>query len=403
MSPSTLLVFNCGSSSVKFAIFNQQQQTPLCHGQASEVPSGKGQLTLTHNGDTESRPLQQNHHRGAVEQILQRLEQTHLLPEVIAVGHRVVHGGAGAQDALSIDTDVRALIEDCTDYAPLHNPVNLAGIDAVARQFPHLPQVAVFDTAFHSQLPAVARYYAVPKQWRKDWGVQRYGFHGINHHYIAQRMATVLEQPGEQQRVISAHLGNGCSVCAIKGGRSLDTSMGFTPLEGLVMGTRCGDLDPGLMEYLCQKLNLDITGLTDQLNHNAGLQGISGHSSDMQALLRASDQGDEDATLAIELFCYRLAKYIAAYFVPLGGLDALVFTGGIGEHASAIRERTLRWLAPLGLCLDPRRNHQPGATPACISAPDSIPVYVVPANEEWMIARQCFELLNATQDQEKPT
>lgn len=395
MMTKSVLVINCGSSSVKFAVFNIADENLLCSGQVSALNSPQSFLRSSINGLETIRPLPNASHAGALESILSLLQESKLFHSIQAVGHRVVHGGANCSEPMLIDAATEAVIATNSEFAPLHNPANLEGIRAIKLLAPALPQVAVFDTAFHSTLPPVSYRYAVPVEWFEQHGIRRYGFHGINHHYIANQVSTLLPTQS-QHLVVSAHLGNGCSVCAIKDGKSVDTSMGFTPLEGLVMGTRCGDLDAGLLEFLCEKLNLNIQDLTTTLNKQCGLKGLSGHSEDMRTLLRLSEAGDCNATLAIELFCYRLAKYIASYMVPLGGVPIIVFTGGIGEHAPLIRQRALEWLAPLGFQLDKQANERKQEGVRRISVKSSPPIYVIPANEEWMIAQQTQNLLFPT-------
>lgn len=396
MSDNAVLVINGGSSSVKFAVFRENAAQPDCYGQASGLGTAQASLTYTLNDNEHSDTLPSANHHCALEKILAGLDQAGVLQSIQAVGHRVVHGGHQATQAVVLSSDTRQRIEDNIEFAPLHNPANLAGIEACEQHSPTLPQVVVFDTAFHSTLPAIAHTYAVPVSWRQQLGVRRFGFHGINHHYIAETAGRILRSENLPSRIVSAHLGNGCSVCAIKDGKSVDTSMGFTPLEGLVMGSRCGDLDPGLAEYLCTKLDVNIETLTRQLNRDSGLLGVSGSSSDMRKVLQASAEGQTDATLAVELFCYRLAKYIASYLVPLGSIEMIVFSAGIGEHSAHVRQRTVQWLSALGFALDDTANH---ASPAKqqsirnIAAAHSRPVYVIPANEEWMIAQLTFQQL----------
>lgn len=395
-----VLVLNSGSSSMKFALFNldgseQASPSPLCEGNASRLnESGGGEFKIDWTDRREQVPLSRNDHEGAIDALLSLLREAGLLDQVAIVGHRVVHGGERYRNPTLIDDNVLRELEPFNAFAPLHNPPNLTGIRLCRQRLSAIPQVAIFDTAFHGSLPPVAFHYAVPLRWQQDWGVRRYGFHGINHHYIASRLPELMQKPAQDIRAVSAHLGNGCSLCAIKDGQSLDTSMGFTPLEGLMMGTRCGDFDPGLHAYLCDKLQMDIHGLTRLLNREAGLQGVSGISNDMRACLQAADEGNSNARLAVELFCYRLAKQIAACIVPLERIDALVFTAGIGENAAPIRTRVCEWLRGLGFRLDPHANAQRSDQPRNIALPDSPAIWIIPAREEGMIARQALALLN---------
>nr|NGX51209.1 Acetate kinase [Chlamydiota bacterium] len=280
----------------------------------------------------------------------------------------VVHGGESFSESVKIDAEVLNKIKECSHLAPLHNPINALGIEIMQEKFPEVPQVAVFDTAFHQTLPEHAYLYALPYEYYEKYQVRRYGFHGTSHRYVVKRAAAELGKPLEQTTLISAHLGNGCSLCAVKGGRSVDTSMGFTPLEGLVMGRRSGDLDPSLIAFLSERLELSAEEVTTILNRESGLLGLSGISEDMRLLLAQPE--NERAQLAIEIFCYRLAKYIASYIVPLGGLDALIFTGGIGENAEPIRKKVVDYLAPL----DPK-------------------VLVIKANEELLIAQDAAAIV----------
>ncbi|MEZ5509375.1 MAG: acetate kinase [Gammaproteobacteria bacterium] len=392
-----ILVLNCGSASVKFALFASDSQgtDALCEGMASRVNEpGQGHLRWRSGERHHDQPLPgSGDHRQAIASIAAQLREQGWLGRVQAVGHRVVHGGDQFRAPALVTPAVEAAIEHFGAYAPLHNPVNLLGIRLCQQHLPGIPQVAVFDTAFHSTLPPEAYHYAVPEAWHRDWGVRRYGFHGINHHYISKRLPVLLQQPVDQVRAVSAHLGNGCSLCAIKGAISVDTSMGFTPLEGLMMGSRCGDLDPGLHEYLCDRLNIDIRTLTGLLNKEAGLKGVSGVGSDMRQCLQAADDGHPQAQLAVELFCYRLAKHIAGYIVPLGAIDTIVFTAGIGEHAAPIRARVITLLHGLGFRLDHDANQQPASHDRNIAVPGTPPILVIPAREEWLIARQSALLL----------
>lgn len=392
MSSNSCLVINTGSSSVKFAVFRADSDQPFCWGQVAHLFSDTSELTFATSNQSAHQRLPQADHSDALEAILSKLTEYNVLDSIIAIGHRVVHGGPSVNQPQVITSSTIDLIKQFSEFAPLHNPANLAGIEACQRFNPALPQIAVFDTAYHTTLSDTASHYAIPLEWQQQFGIKRFGFHGINHHYIAQASRPFLTD-SDGKGVVSAHLGNGCSVCAIKDGLSVDTSMGFTPLEGLVMGSRCGDLDPGLFEYLCDKLNTNVARLTEQLNRQSGLKGLSGISGDMRLLLQARDQGNENAALAIELFCYRLAKYIASYVVPLNGIDMVVFTAGIGEHAPAIRAQTIAWLSSLNFEVDStlNQNHQQGIR--AISTHHSKPVYVIPANEEWMIAQQSFQLL----------
>lgn len=320
-------------------------------------------------------------------------EWSDLKGQLIAIGHRVVHGGEYFSESVLIDKNVISAIKACSELAPLHNPVALQGIRTALEAFPQLPQVAVFDTAFHQGMPDYAYLYALPYSLYKKHHIRRYGMHGSSHRYVSERAAQLLGRAQGEINVISAHLGNGASIAAIKGGHSVDTSMGMTPLEGLVMGSRCGDLDPGLLLYLGQALDYSLVELEHLLNRESGLLGLSELTNDCRELESAMESGHAGARLALELFCYRLAKYIAAYTIPLRGVSTLVFTGGIGENSAWVRHRTANWLSALGYQLDPERNEATrfGAE-GRISHSGTPDIFVIPAREDWVIARDAARL-----------
>ncbi|WP_337869654.1 acetate kinase [Meiothermus sp.] len=392
---SLTLVLNCGSSSIKFAVLNLQDKHKALSGLAERLFEAQPRLTVNQSGHTEELELSGQGHRVAMGGILQILNKLGLREQVAQIGHRVVHGGERFQQPTRIDEEVLAQIEACVPLAPLHNPANLLGIRAALEAFPGLPQVAVFDTSFHQSMPPRAYRYAVPENWYTQHGVRRYGFHGTSHAYVTQEAAQMLDLPLQNTCFVSAHLGNGCSIAAVKGGRSLDTSMGLTPLEGLVMGTRSGDLDPGIHAFLAENLNLSLSEVTDLLNKKSGLLGLSSLSNDMRELEQAAAGGHPGAQLAIEVFCYRLAKYVAAMYVPLGRLDALIFTGGIGENSTLVRAKTLGYLTWLGFALDADLNRvMIRGNSGLITQPGSPPALVVRTNEELMIALEVQEVLS---------
>jgi len=368
------LALNCGSSSVKFALLDTTSGERLLAG--VEEVAGAG-------------------HAAALDAVAERLGAEPAIAEGLdAIGHRVVHGGETFRDSVRVDDQVVAAIEAVSPMAPLHNPINRLGIARFAQAFPGKPQVAVFDTAFHQTLPPRAYLYAVPRAWHTEHGVRRYGFHGTSHRYLAQEAIRRFGLPEESSRIVTAHLGNGCSTAAVLGGQSIDTSMGFSPLEGLVMGTRSGDIDPGLHAYLAEHLGVGLAGVTDLLNRESGLLGLSGLSGDMRALEAAEAEGNAEAALAVEIFCYRLARQVAGLQVPLGGLDALVFGGGIGENSGRVRARVLEWLAPLGFELDAEANAQNGnPEDGRISRGGPPFAGVVPTDEEWLIALETARVL----------
>ncbi|EYB67072.1 acetate kinase [Deinococcus phoenicis] len=387
------LVVNCGSSSLKFALLNPASGEQPLSGLAERLGSDLASVRVDRNGDPVTVPLPRGSYAQAFGVLLAELDALGLRGAIRAIGHRVVHGGDRFSTPVLITPEVVEVIRACVPLAPLHNPANLAGIEAALATFPDLPQVAVFDTAFHQTLPEIAYRYAVPASWYTQHGVRRYGFHGISHAYVAGEAARRLGRPLPELSLITAHLGNGCSVTAVQGGRSVDTSMGLTPLEGLVMGTRSGDVDPGLPDYLARQAGLSLTQITAALNRESGLLGLSGLTNDMRELEEAAGRGNEPARLAVDIFVYRLAKTIAGMAVALGRLDALVFTGGIGENSAGVRATTLARLGLLGFRLNEAANARAvRGQGGPITAPDSLPALVVNTNEELMIARETAEV-----------
>lgn len=385
-----ILVINAGSSSLKVAVIDPATGARRLSALAERLGGEGATLTV---GKTAAQPLSDSSAAGALRQLAPYLTSNDL--KLHGVGHRVVHGGERFTAATLIDDTVTAGINDCARLAPLHNPANLSGISAARATFPHLPHVAVFDTAFHQSMPPVAWRYAVPEAWYREHGVRRYGFHGTSHRYVAARAAEMIGKPLSELKLVTAHLGNGCSACAIDGGHSVDTTMGLTPLEGLVMGTRSGDLDPGILAHIAATTGQDIAAITKVLNRDSGLLGLSGLSNDLRTLQEAAANGHAGADLAIAVFCYRLAKAIAALTVALGRLDALVFTGGIGEHSALVRSRTLARLGFLGLVEDPAANAAHGPAHGRITHPGTSLALVVPTDEELLIARDTAELIAA--------
>ncbi|MFL1465899.1 acetate/propionate family kinase [Marinobacter sp. HN1S83] len=387
----TLLVINCGSSSLKAALFDTSFNK-LASALAERL--GKEDAFASMPSPSMDIPLQSGcNHRDALRAVVTAFRDQGLLTAApVAIGHRVVHGGETFRQAALITDDVLQAIEDCASLAPLHNPVNLTGIEATRDLFPEVPQVAVFDTAFHQTLPKHAYLYALPYRFYQDWGVRRYGFHGTSHQFMANEAARLLEKAPDQISVISAHLGNGCSITAIRDGVSVDTSMGLTPLEGLVMGTRSGDIDPGLFDFLKGK-GINAEEVHRILNNDSGLLGLSGKTNDMRSLSEQAEDGHEPSALAIEVFCFRLARYIGAMMASLTQLDALVFTGGIGENSALVREKTLGHLRLTGFSLDLSSNRQHGKhTGGRIDQADSrFRVMVIPTNEELVIAREALD------------
>jgi acetate kinase len=336
-------------------------------------------------------------HRTALTRVVQSLKEGNAVADVSqiqAVGHRMVHGGERFSSSVIIDDEVASEIQACAELAPLHNPHNLRGYQVARKVLPQVPQVAVFDTAFHQTMPPKAYIYGLPYTYYRRYKIRRYGFHGTSHRYVAFRYRQIFQREREDVNLITAHLGNGCSITAIEKGRSVDTSLGFTPLEGLVMGSRCGDLDPAVVLYLMSKDELTLHDMSTLLNKFSGLYGISGSSNDMRDLLEAAAEGDEQAQLAIDVFCYRLKKYIGAYTATLGHVDGLIFTGGIGENSVLIREKTCEGLAEMGMEIDLARNQAVVGKEGEISTDASrVRVMVIPTNEELLIARDTFRAI----------
>ena len=392
-----ILVINAGSSSIKFALFDMAAETLQLSGNIERIGETKGTAVLRHHGNNgraheESDNAEFPNHAAALRRISNFL-CTYVSPSqsLTAIAHRVVHGGEYFPAATFIDSAVIDKIRATVPLAPLHNPANLAGIEALRDLYPQVPQIAVFDTAFFQTLPPRAYRYAVPQQWYRDYHVRRYGFHGTSHQYVANVAAAYLQQPLNQLRLVSLHLGNGASAAAIHYGNCIDTSMGMTPLEGLVMGTRCGDIDPALPFYLTRHSGMDLDEIEIMLNQHSGVRGLCG-ARDMREVHRLADAGNEHAALAIDLYCYRISKYIGAYHIALGGIDALLFTGGIGENDAAIRRLVCSQLAVLDVEIDDQINEKCHSDVGEISTADSnVKVLVVTTNEELEIARQTLQ------------
>lgn len=391
----TVLVVNCGSSSLKLALFDGHHQK-LASALAERLNQDDAFARI--KGDQDTIPLEPGaSHEQALDALVSAFRSRGLMASMpAAIGHRVVHGGETFREAALIDQSVVSAIEECAGLAPLHNPVNLSGIRATLELFPDTPQAAVFDTAFHQTLPKRAFLYALPETWYQDWGIRRYGFHGTSHAFMVAEAARLLGKTPATTSVISAHLGNGCSITAIRDGISVDTSMGLTPLEGLVMGTRSGDVDPGLFDFLKTK-GLSAEEVHRVLNQESGLLGLSGQTNDMRSLCELADHGHEPSRTAIEVFCFRLARYIGAMMASLADLDAVVFTGGIGENSARVRKETINHLRLMGFELSPDLNlHHGQFSDGRIESADSrFPVLVIPTNEELVIAREASRLAGA--------
>jgi len=399
--PTTVLVVNCGSSSIKIALIVLDSGHRIATGLAERL--GQADAVLYWHSDEGKREevmLADSGYDAVLQQMLELVSQRFGSQKITAVGHRIVHGGERFVSPVLLNDEVVHQIELLSHLAPLHNPINLLGIKHAREQFSAIPHVAVFDTAFHHSMPLRASLYAVPYRWHQDYGVRRYGFHGISHHYVAQAAAGRLGREIWDCQLLTAHLGNGCSATAVRNGISVDTTMGFTPLEGLMMGTRSGDIDPGLHAFISKQTGADVDEITRTLNHESGLLGISGLSYDMRTLLDAAKAGNERAVLAIDMFCYRLAKALAALAVALDEVHALVFTGGIGEHADIVRMQTCRHLSSIGIKLDTERNRQHGRGSDGSIGKDGSPVsvLVIATNEEWMIAKYVCAILDKKKD-----
>lgn len=393
-----VLVINTGSSSLKYSLVDGVSGTAVAVGLVERI--GEEQGRHSHRGpDGESRvELKVATHEDALRAALDAFE-THgpslADVEIVAVGHRVVHGGSRFADPVLIDDEVIADITELVPLAPLHNPANLEGIRVAQRLFPQLPQVAVFDTAFHQTLPPQAYTYAVPREWLTEHGIRRYGFHGTSHAFVSAEAARLLGGAPSDLNLIVLHLGNGCSATAVRGGRSVDTSMGMTPLEGLVMGTRSGDLDPAIPAHLTQELGWSAAQVDRALNSDSGLKGLAG-DNDFRELSRRRAAGDEQAQLAFDVYCYRIKKYIGAYYAALGTVDAIVFTAGVGQNSAEVRAASLEGLERLGIRIDVERNNAPSTEARTVSADDSaVAVLVIPTNEEWEIARQTLKVVTS--------
>ena len=393
-----VLVINCGSSSLKFQLINSESEAVLAKGLCERIGID-GRLTYQPaGGEKNVSEKAMPTHTEAIQFVIDALTDADTgvvksLDEIGAVGHRVVHGGEKFAKSVVVTPEVKAAIAECNDLAPLHNPANLIGIEACESLMPGTPQVVVFDTAFHQTMPEKAYMYGLPYEYYEKYKVRRYGFHGTSHSFVSKRVAEIVGKPYNATKTIVCHLGNGASVSAVLNGESVDTSMGLTPLEGLVMGTRSGDIDPAIMEFIAKKENLDIAGIMNVLNKKSGVEGVSGVSSDFRDLEAAAKAGNKRAELAIDVFAYRVAKYVGAYTAAMNGVDNIVFTAGIGENAIPVREKVVSYLGYLGVTLDKDANGHRGEE-IVISTPDSkVKVLVVPTNEELAIARETLALV----------
>jgi acetate kinase len=388
------LVINCGSSSLKFAVINPANGECCLQGLAERLGTEQASLTYEDNEQKHSLALPGPDHQAAISAVIDTLTAYNLLETLTGVGHRVVHGGEQFSQSVIVTESVLEALQKLNHLAPLHNPVNILGIEAMLKLLPELPQIAVFDTAFHQTLPQQAYLYAIPYEYYQDHGVRRYGFHGSSFRYVSQQASTLLKAPDNTGNFLIAHLGNGCSACAVKDGVSMDTSMGLTPLEGLAMGTRSGDIDPSMIQFLCERLSLTLEEVMTILNKKSGLLGLSGFSNDMREIQQAAEKGDVRANLAIEVFAFRVARYLGSLAVSLPSLDALIFTGGIGENDRLSRSLILEHLSILGFTLDGDLNKKNGNELGRISSQDSSLALVIKTNEELMIAHDTQALVS---------
>ncbi|PHS32045.1 MAG: acetate kinase [Alkaliphilus sp.] len=394
-----VLVLNCGSSSLKYQLINMDNEEILAKGLAERIGianglvkhevAGKDKVIINENMET---------HKDAIRIVLNAIvDDKHgaikSMDEIAAVGHRVVHGGEKFTSSVVITDEVKATLEECSELAPLHNPPNLMGIEACEEILPNVPMVGVFDTAFHQTMPKSAYIYALPYELYEKYKIRKYGFHGTSHKYVVNKAAKVLGKPLEELKIVTCHLGNGASVAAIKHGKSIDTSMGFTPLEGLTMGTRCGDIDPAITTFIMDKELLDTAGLNNLMNKKSGILGISGVSNDFRDVEEAADNGNERAQLALDVFHNRVKKYIGAYAAIMGGIDAVVFTAGLGENSPETREAVCEGLEFLGIEIDKVKNKVRGKQTVVTTDDSKAKVILIPTNEELMIARDTVALV----------
>ena len=393
-----VLVINCGSSSLKYQLINSDTEDVLAKGLCERIGID-GRLVYQKAGcDKEITEAAMPTHKEAIQMVLDALVNDKTgaiksLSEVNAVGHRIVHGGEKFASSVVITDEVLEAVAQCNDLAPLHNPANLIGINACKELMPGVPMVAVFDTAFHQTMPEKAYLYGLPYEYYENYKVRRYGFHGTSHSFVSKETARFLGMDLENSKIIVCHLGNGASISAVKDGKCVDTSMGLTPLEGLVMGTRSGDIDPAIMEYIAKKEDLDIAGVMNVLNKKSGLEGISGLSSDFRDLTAGAKEGNKRAIAAIEVFCYRVAKYVGSYVAAMNGVDAIAFTAGIGENVGLVREKVCSYLGYLGITLDAKANAKSGDDCVISAADSKVKVAVIPTNEELAICRETVALV----------
>ncbi|WP_093728263.1 acetate kinase [Terribacillus halophilus] len=395
---SNILAINAGSSSLKFQLIRMPEEEVKAVGLVERIGLKDSIFTIKFNGEKDETTKDIENHEEAVKMLLEKLTSTGVissLEEIDGVGHRVVHGGEKFSDSVLITDQVLEEIAEVSELAPLHNPANLTGIRAFKEILPNIPSVAVFDTAFHQTMPPESYLYSLPYEYYEKYGIRKYGFHGTSHKYVSQRAAELLDRPVEQLRLISCHLGNGASIAAIEGGKSVDTSMGFTPLAGVTMGTRSGNIDPALIPFIMRKTGKTADEVLHVLNKESGMLALSGFSSDLRDIQDKADAGDDRAELALDVFAERIHKYLGSYAARMSGVDAIIFTAGVGENSIAVRERVLKGLEFMGVYYDPSLNNVRGKEQFLTYPHSPVKVIVIPTNEEVMIARDTVRLSEA--------
>ena len=397
-----ILVINCGSSSLKYQLIDMDGEKVLCKGLCERIGMESSMITHDANGHKATTPAIFPTHTEAFAEVVKKMTTGEGkciddVSEISAIGHRVVHGGEKFKASCLITDEVINTIRELSPLAPLHNPAGILGIEAARKVFGNVPMVAVFDTAFHSTMPPKAYMYAIPYEYYEKYGVRRYGFHGTSHKYVAHKAAEYLEEPIERLKLITCHLGNGCSMSAIDHGVAVDTSMGLTPLDGLMMGTRCGAIDPAIVPFLMEHENLTTSEVNDVMNKKSGLLGISGVSNDLRSVRDASEGGNERAQLAYDMYSNSVKKYIGAYIAVMGGVDAIVLTAGVGENCEKMRRMIFAGLQPLGIILDEEKNRQRGFEREISADNSAVKIIIIPTNEEYMIALDTFRIVEESE------
>ena len=397
-----ILVINCGSSSLKYQLIDMEGEKVLCKGLCERIGMESSMITHEANGHKATTPAIFPTHTEAFAEVVKKMTTGEGkciddVSEISAIGHRVVHGGEKFKASCLITDEVVNTIRELSPLAPLHNPAGILGIEAARKVFGNVPMVAVFDTAFHSTMPPKAYMYAIPYEYYEKYGVRRYGFHGTSHKYVAHKAAEYLEEPIERLKLITCHLGNGCSMSAIDHGVAVDTSMGLTPLDGLMMGTRCGAIDPAIVPFLMEHENLTTSEVNDVMNKKSGLLGISGVSNDLRSVRDASEGGNERAQLAYDMYSNSVKKYIGAYIAVMGGVDAIVLTAGVGENCEKMRRMIFAGLQPLGIILDEEKNRQRGFEREISADNSAVKIIIIPTNEEYMIALDTFRIVEESE------